>query len=207
MTAWGQLEEREAAVDEARRVAGEREREARRAAGALEGANAAFLAFVEDVAAGARPDDAEERGRLQRECAAASGRRAVRTIPVGDAFVDEVVDEVAEAVAAGARRAIETREEELREFVRLEFPRLVAERSEASVRVTAEAEDALSAFQAAHHAYGAERARWRRLMGLRGFPPDVPADPLQDPVRDRDLMAGGRVPAPIPAAVRDAVAS
>jgi len=206
VSAWAQLEEREAAVDEARRVAGEREREARRAAGALEGANAAFLAFVEDVAAGARPDDAEERARLEAEFAAASGRRAVRTIPVGDAFVDEVVDAVAEAVAAGARRAVEAREEELREFVRLEFPHLVAERSEASVRVTAEAEDALSAFQAAHHAYGAERARWRRLMGLRGFPPDVPADPLQDPVRDRDLMAGGRVPVPIPAAVAAAVA-
>ena len=206
MTAWGQLEEREAAVDEARRVAGEREREARRAAGALEGANAAFLSFVEDVAAGARPDDAEERGRLERECAAASGRRAVRTIPVGDAFVDEVVDEVAEAVAAGARRAIETRETQLREFVRLEFPRLVAERSEASERVTAVAQDALSAFQAAHHAYRGEREGWRRLMALRGFPPDLPADPLHDPIRDPALTRGGRLAVPIPAAIADAVA-
>jgi len=204
VTAWAQLDRLEAAVDTARAVAGEREQAARHAARSLDRANSAFLAFIEDVEAGARADDAEERARLEAECSAAAARRGSRSIPLGDTVVTETIDRVAEAIAAGARRAVEARERELRDFAASEFDALAAERRAQSERVTRGLEVALGAFQGAHGAYRQERDQWRRLMALRGAKPGLPVDPLQSPVRDP--MRGGRLPVPIPAELRERAA-
>lgn len=194
MSAWEQLAELKERAAQAQRVAEERERQARHAAGEVDRINAALLALVEDsAAAGAEPDVAELE-RLRAELAAAQGRRATRSILLGNATIEQPVDQIAEAVAAGAKRAAQARAEEVVSFKSRERRRLAGELAEDAAASAEELTRLAAQLVPALDRYRGVERQWGELMG-EGVRADLPECPVSV---ERSLLHGGRVAAPVP---------
>ena len=168
-TATEQLEQHRAAVHEAQRRVTEAEAAALQGRRRLERARGPLLAYFEQLGAGEIEADPEEERRLRAAVAEAQSHVSTRPVLADGRTVDFTpVDDEAEALLEGARRALEDRHNELRSFAAERLGDLLGERADGSLEVAARLREALGALLAADRAWSTEVGHYRGLASLAG---------------------------------------
>jgi len=164
-----QLEERRAAVGAAERRLQEAELEALQGRRRLERVKGPLQDYFTELGEGVREADPALERELREAVRVAEGSVSSRPVFVDGAVADfEVVDDAAEALAEGARRALEARRSELYAYASENVGALLAERVPISLEVAERLRSALEALVAADASWSREVAAHRGLASLAG---------------------------------------
>jgi hypothetical protein len=168
-TATERLEERRAAVGAAERRLQEAEAAALQGRRRLERVKGPLVDYFTELGEGVREADPALERELREAVRVAEGSVSSRPVFVDGAVADfEVVDDAAEALAEGARRALEDRRNELRSFAAERLGDLLGERVDGSLEVAARLREALGALLAADRTWSTEVGAYRGLLALAG---------------------------------------
>jgi len=162
-----QLEEHRAAVGAAERRLQEAEAAALQGRRRLERVKGPLVDYFTELGAGEREADPELERELRAAVREAEGSVSTRPVLADGRTVDFTpVDDAAEALAEGARRALEDRRNELYAYASENVGALLAERVPASLEVAERLREALEALVAADGAWSREIGVYRGLLAL-----------------------------------------
>ena len=166
-TATEQLEERRAAVGAAERRLQEAEAAALQGRRRLERVKGPLVDYFTELGAGEREADPELERELRAAVREAEGSVSTRPVLADGRTVDFTpVDDAAEALAEGARRALEDRRNELYAYASENVGALLAERVPSGLEVAARLREALEALVAADASWSREIGAYRGLLAL-----------------------------------------